>query len=98
MVNYLNILRVWVIVEKRYISRFDENTEKLSVESKIDKKINDYAVNIILNSVSESNKFLFDDMTSAYDMWCALINVYEGNDLIKIERKDFRSESEDEQE
>jgi hypothetical protein len=23
--------------------------------------------------------FLFDDMTSAYDMWCVLINIYEGN-------------------
>jgi hypothetical protein len=39
MVNYLNILGIWDIVENWYIPRFDENTKKLAVEFKIDKKI-----------------------------------------------------------
>jgi hypothetical protein len=68
MFNYLNILGVWDIVEKRYIPRFDENTKKLTIESKIDKKFKDYASNVILNSVNESNGFLFDHMTSVNDI------------------------------
>jgi hypothetical protein len=63
----------------RDIPRFDEITKKLTANSKIDKENNDYAVNIILNSVSESNGSLFIDMTNAYDMWYALINMYGDN-------------------
>jgi hypothetical protein len=47
MINYLNIHNVWDITENRYILRFDENTNKLIVESKIYKKNNDYTVHII---------------------------------------------------
>jgi hypothetical protein len=65
MVNYLNILSIWDIIERGYIPRFDEIIKKLTANSKIDKKNNDYAVNIILNSVSESNGSLFNDMTNA---------------------------------
>jgi hypothetical protein len=98
MINYVNILGVWDIIEKGYIPKLNENTKKLTVEFKIEKKHNDYIVNIILNSVSESKRFLFDDMTSVYNMWCALINVYEDNNQVEIEVKVFPSESEDEQE
>jgi hypothetical protein len=75
-----------------YIPIFDEITKKLTTNSKINKKNNDYAVNIILNSVSESNGPFFNDMTSAYDMWYALINVYEANNQVETEVKDSRSD------
>jgi hypothetical protein len=39
--------------------------KELTANSKIDKENNNYAVNIILNSVSESNGSLFNDMTNA---------------------------------
>jgi uncharacterized protein (DUF342 family) len=81
---------------KKYISRFDEIIKKLTVKSKIEKKNNDYAVNIIINSVSETNRSLFDDITSAYDMWHALINVYEDNNQVEIEVKGLCLESRDE--
>jgi hypothetical protein len=50
-------------MERRYVLKFDEITKKLTVKSKIDKKNNNYAINIIRNSVSESKNLLFDDMT-----------------------------------
>jgi hypothetical protein len=62
-----------------YMLGFDEIIKKLIVNFKIDEKNNNYAVNIILNSVSETNGLLFNDITSAYEMWYALINVYEDN-------------------
>jgi hypothetical protein len=62
-----------------YILGFDEITKKLIVNFKVDEKNNNYAVNIILNSVSETKGLLFNDITSAYEMWYALINVYEDN-------------------
>jgi hypothetical protein len=34
----------------------------------------------------------FNDMTSAYDMWYALINVYEANNQVETEVKDSRSD------
>jgi hypothetical protein len=57
MVNYLNILDILKIIDKRYIPRFDENNKELTTESKIDKRNNDYAVNIILNFISKSKEF-----------------------------------------
>jgi hypothetical protein len=42
--------------------------------------------------------FLFDDMTSAYDMWCVLINIYECNNQVETEVKDSCSEMKNEQE
>jgi hypothetical protein len=98
MINYLNILGIWDIIEKGYIPRFDEIIKKLTANSKINKKNNDYAVNIILNLVSESNGSLFIDMFSSYDMWYVLINVYEDNNQVETEVKDSRSEFRDEKE
>jgi hypothetical protein len=75
----MNISGIWDIVEMEYIPRFDEIIKKLTIKSKIDKKNNDYVVNIILNLVSESKGLLFDDIISAYDMWHVLIIIYLNN-------------------
>jgi hypothetical protein len=36
-------------------------------------------------------------MTSICDMWCALINIYKGNNQVETEMKDSHSESENKQ-
>jgi gag-polypeptide of LTR copia-type len=54
----------------------------LTIKSQIDKPLNDYAVNVILNSASESIALVFGNMTSARDMWLALLNRFEGNTQI----------------
>jgi gag-polypeptide of LTR copia-type len=55
----------------------------LTTKSQIDKDLNDYAVNIVLNSVNEPISLVFDNMTSARDMWLALLNRFEDNTQIK---------------
>jgi hypothetical protein len=57
MVNDHNILDIWEIVEQGYIPRFTKNNKKLTTKSKINKRNNDYTVNIIINFVSESKGF-----------------------------------------
>jgi hypothetical protein len=44
---------------KWYIPRFDEKINELTVESKIDKRNNNYTVNIIPYFVSESKEIFF---------------------------------------
>jgi gag-polypeptide of LTR copia-type len=83
MVNYLNILEVWDIVEKGYIAKYNSTTNVLTTESLLDKMANDNAVNAILNSVSEGVALLFGNMTTAQEMWNTLITIYEGNSQIK---------------
>jgi gag-polypeptide of LTR copia-type len=83
MINYLNILDVWSIVEHGYEPIYNATTHSLITESQIDKDINDCAVNIILKSVSEPITLVFDNMTSARDMWLVLLNMFEGNTQIK---------------
>jgi hypothetical protein len=51
MVNYLNIHDIWKTAENEYIPRFNENIEELIAESKIDKRNNDYIIEIIFNFV-----------------------------------------------
>ena len=82
MINYFNILKVWDIVEKGYVPKYDDKNE-LTTKSKLEENENLHAVYAILSSVSESVIILFGDMTSAHDMWKALINRYEGNAQIK---------------
>jgi gag-polypeptide of LTR copia-type len=82
MINYLNILNVWSIVEYGYEPKYSTTTH-LTTESQIDKGLNDCALNVILNSVSEPITLVFDNMTSARDMWLALLNRFEGNTQIK---------------
>jgi hypothetical protein len=79
MINYLNILDVWSIVEYGYEPKYNTTTHSLTIESQIDKGLNDYAVNVILNSVSEPIDLVFGNMTSARDMWLTLLNRFEGN-------------------
>jgi gag-polypeptide of LTR copia-type len=83
MINYLNILDVWSIVEYGYEPKYNTTTHSLTTESQIDKGLNDCALNVILNSVSEPITLVFDNMTSARDMWLALLNRFEGNTQIK---------------
>jgi hypothetical protein len=59
MINYLNILDVWSIVKHDYEPKFNTTTLCLTTESQIDKSLNDYVVNAILNSVSEIITLVF---------------------------------------
>jgi hypothetical protein len=83
MINYINILDVWSIVEHEYEPKYNTITHSLTIESQIDKGLNDCAVNDILNSVSEPIAQIFGNMTSAKDMWLTLLNRFEGNTQIK---------------
>jgi hypothetical protein len=68
MINYLNILDVWSIIEYRYEPKYNTTTHSLTIESQIDKSLNDCTINTILNSVSEPIALVFYNMTSARDM------------------------------
>jgi hypothetical protein len=68
MVNYLNILEVWNIVDKGYIAKYNPTSNVLTSESLLDKRANDNTINTILNSVSESVALLFGNMTTAHEM------------------------------
>jgi pantothenate kinase len=83
MINYLNILNIWDIVENNYVPKFDATTKVMTNESKLAKRDNDNAVNSILNSVSESVTVLFSNMTTANEMWNVLFTQHEQNSQIK---------------
>jgi hypothetical protein len=51
MVNYLNILNLWDVVQHCYVSHYDPSNLTLTQKVKELKSQNDYAVNVILNSV-----------------------------------------------
>jgi hypothetical protein len=68
MINYLNILDVWSIVEHGYEPKYNTTIHSLTIKSQIDKSLNDCAVNAILNSVSEPITLVFGNMTSARDI------------------------------
>jgi gag-polypeptide of LTR copia-type len=79
MINYLNILDVWSIIEHGYEPKYNITTHSLTTKSQIDKGLNDCAVNVILNLVSELIALVFGNMISVRDMWLALLNRFEGN-------------------
>ena len=83
MTNYLDLIEVWDVVKNGYTPKYGTDDTTLTTESKLLKVSNDNAVNAILNSVSEQVAMIFTDITSARDMWNALINRYEGNTQIK---------------
>jgi gag-polypeptide of LTR copia-type len=83
MVNYLNILDLWDVVQYGYIPHYDSSNLILTQEAKILKSQNDYAVNIILNSVSEKIVILFGTTEIASEMWETLLNRFEGNTQMK---------------
>jgi hypothetical protein len=68
MMNYLNILDLWDIVQHGYVSHYDSNNLTLTQKTKELKSQNGYAVNIILNSVSERIAILFGTTEIASEM------------------------------
>jgi mRNA-degrading endonuclease YafQ of YafQ-DinJ toxin-antitoxin module len=83
MVNYLNILDLWDVVQHGYISHYDPSNLTMTQKTKKLKSRNDYAVNVILNSVSENITILFGTTEIASEMWETLLNRFEGNTQMK---------------
>jgi hypothetical protein len=83
MVNYLNILDFWDVVQHGYIPHYDHSKLTFTQKVKELKSQNDYAVNVILNSVSERMTILFDTIEIASEMWETLLNRFEGNSEMK---------------
>jgi hypothetical protein len=59
MVDYLNILDLCDVVQHDYVPHYDPSNLTLTQNVKELKSQNDYAVNVILNSVSERIVILF---------------------------------------
>jgi hypothetical protein len=68
MVNYLNILDLCDVVQHGYVSHYDSSNLTLIQKVKQLKSQNDYAVNVILNSVSERITILFGTTKIASEM------------------------------
>jgi gag-polypeptide of LTR copia-type len=83
MVNYLNILDLWDVIQHDYIPHYDSSNLILTQKVKELKSQNDYAVNIILNSVSEKIVILFGTTKIVSEMWETLLNRFEGNTQMK---------------
>ena len=83
MVNFLNLIDVWDIIEKGYSPKYNAGTKVLTTESKLEKTKNESAINVILNFINEQIAIDFEDSSNARDMWLALLNRYEGNTQIK---------------
>jgi hypothetical protein len=69
MVNYLNILGFWNVVQHGYVPHYDPSKLTLTQKTKELKSQNDYAVNVILNTVSERIAILFGTTEIASEMW-----------------------------
>jgi hypothetical protein len=87
MVNYLNILDLWDVVQHSYIPHYDPSNLILTQNVKELKSQNDYAVNVILNSVSEKIDILFGTTEIANEMWEIILNRFEGNIQMKKKNK-----------
>jgi hypothetical protein len=74
MVNYLNILDLWDVVQYGYIPHYDPSNLTMTQKAKELKSQNDYAVNVILNSISENIVILFGTTEIASEMWETLLN------------------------
>jgi hypothetical protein len=68
MVNYLNILDLWDVIQYDYVPHYDPSNLTLTQKIKELKSQNDYTVNIILNSVSERITILFGTTEIASEM------------------------------
>jgi hypothetical protein len=68
MVNYLNIQDLWDIVQHGYVPHYDSSNLTLTQKAKELKSQNDYAVNVILNLVSEKIVILFGTTEIASEM------------------------------
>jgi gag-polypeptide of LTR copia-type len=83
MVNYLNILDLWDVVQHDYVPHYDPSNLALAKKVEELKSQNDYAVNVILNLVSERISILFGNTEIASEMWEILLNRFEGNSQMK---------------
>jgi gag-polypeptide of LTR copia-type len=83
MVNYLNILGIWDVVQHGYVPHYDSSNLTLTQKIKELKSQNDYAINVILNSVSERIAILFGTTKIASEMWETLLNRFDGNSQMK---------------
>jgi gag-polypeptide of LTR copia-type len=82
-VNYLNILNFWDVFQYGYIPHYDSSNLILTQKVKELKSQNDYAVNVILNSVSEKITILFGTTEIASEIWETILNRIEGNTQMK---------------
>ena len=87
MTNYLRLLDLDNAITKRFIPILD-NDNKATVESEVNRKVNDQAVNAILAYVHESIAPIFGEAINVNDMWLALLQKYEGNELLKRSKED----------
>jgi gag-polypeptide of LTR copia-type len=83
MVNYLNILDIWDVVQHDYIPHYDPSNLILTQKVKELKSQNDYAVNVILNLVSEKIVILFSTIEITCEMLETLLNRFEDNSQMK---------------
>jgi hypothetical protein len=83
IVNYLNILGIWDVVQHGYVPHYDPSNLTMTQKAKELKSQNDYAVNVILNSVSEKIAVLFGTTEIASEMWDTLLNRFDGNTQMK---------------
>ena len=83
MKNFLNLIGVWEAIENGFTPEYDKTTNIITTESKLTKRVNDTAMNVIMGFVHESIALVFCNATNAKEMWDALVNKYEGNDQIK---------------
>jgi hypothetical protein len=83
MVNYLNILDVWDVIQHGYVPHYDSSNLTLTQKAKELKSQNDYAVNVILNLVSKRIAILFGIIKIASEMWETILNRFEGNSQMK---------------
>jgi hypothetical protein len=83
MVKYLNILDLWDVVQYGYVPHYNPSNLTLTQKVKELKSQNDYAVNVILNLVSERITILFGTTEIASEMWETLLNRFEGNSEMK---------------
>jgi gag-polypeptide of LTR copia-type len=83
MLNYLNILDLWDVVQYDYVSHYDPSNLTLTQKPKELKSQNDYAVNVILNSVSEKIAILLGTIEIASEIWDTLLNRFESNSQMK---------------
>jgi hypothetical protein len=84
IVNYLNILDFWDVVQHGYVSHYDPSNLTLTQMDKELKSQNDYAVNVTFNSVSERIAILFDTTEITSEMWETLLNRFDDNSQMKI--------------
>jgi hypothetical protein len=83
MVNYLNILDLWDVIQHGYIPHYDPSNYTLTQKTKEMESQNDYIVNVILNSVSERIYILFGTTEIISKMWETILNRFEGNSQMK---------------